>query len=60
MRFPSHALLVSLFVITMCQGYLILREDADSFDGRALSGAIGAGAGLVVVALLIFWMLGIL
>lgn len=59
MSFPSQALLVSLFVITMCQGYLILREDADTFDGRALSGAVGAGAGLVVVALLIFWMLGI-
>jgi hypothetical protein len=59
MSFPFEAILVSVFVAAMCQGYLILREDAETLDRRALAGALGAGAGLVVVALLIFWMLGI-
>lgn len=59
MSFPFESILVLVFTIGMCEGYLILREDAEALDRRALSGAIGAGAGLVVVALLIFWMLGI-
>ncbi|MGO4587016.1 hypothetical protein AB4Z38_24505 [Arthrobacter sp. 2RAF6] len=59
MSFPFESILVLVFTIAMCEGYVILREDAETIDGRALSGAIGAGMGLVVVALLIFWMLGI-
>lgn len=59
MRFPFLFLFLA-FSIAMTQSYIILREDADTLDRRALSGAIGAGVALVVVALLIFWMLGIL
>ena len=40
-------------------GILILREDAETIDMRALSGSTGAGIALVIVALLIFWVLGI-
>jgi hypothetical protein len=58
MRFPFLFLFLA-FVIAMCESYVILAEDAETLDRRALSGALGAGAGLVVVALLIFWMLGI-
>lgn len=59
MRFPFQGFLVLAFVIAMCQTYDILREDDDTMDARALSGALGAGMAVVVVALLIFWMLGI-
>lgn len=59
MRFTFQGFLVLAFVIALGHTYLILREDADTFDGRAMSGALGAGVGVVVVALLIFWMLGI-
>jgi hypothetical protein len=59
MRFPFLFLFLA-FSIAMSRTYIILREDADTLDRRALSGAIGAGLALVVVGLLIFWMLGIL
>jgi hypothetical protein len=59
MSFPFESILVLVFSVAMCEGYVILRDDTETLDRRALSGALGAGAGLVVVALLIFWMLGI-
>lgn len=59
MSFPFESILVLVFATAMCEGYLILREDAETIDRQALSGAIGAGVGLVVILLLIFWMLGI-
>jgi hypothetical protein len=59
MSFPFEAVLVWVFVTAMCEGYLILREDTGTIDVRALSGAVGAGVALVIVALVIFWMLGI-
>ena len=58
MSFPFEAVLVWVFVTAMCWGYLILR-DAETIDMRALSGSTGAGIALVIVALLIFWILGI-
>jgi hypothetical protein len=59
MSFPFEAMLVWVFVTAMCWGYLILREDAETIDMRALSGSTGAGIALVIAALLIFWMVGI-
>lgn len=59
MRFTFQGFLVLAFVVAVGNTYIILREDAERMDGRALSGALGAGAGVVVVALLIFWMMGI-
>lgn len=59
MRYPFLFLFLA-FPIAVSHTYIVLREDADTLDRRALSGAIGAGVALVVVAILIFWMLGIL
>ncbi|MCQ6270824.1 hypothetical protein M8J71_10060 [Pseudarthrobacter sp. R1] len=59
MRFDFPFLFLA-FSIAMTYTYTVLREDADTLDRRALSGAIGAGMAVVVVGLLIFWMLGIL
>jgi hypothetical protein len=59
MRFPLLFLALA-FSIAVSHTYIVLCEDADTLDRRALSGAIGAGVALVVVALLIFLMLGIL
>lgn len=59
MRFPFVFMFLASS-IAMSHTYIILREDDDTLDRRALSGAIGAGMALVVVSLLIFWMLGLL
>lgn len=59
MSFPFQSFLAWAFVTAVSVAYIILREDADRIDRLALSGALGAGMGVVVVALLIFWMLGI-
>ncbi|WP_457964700.1 hypothetical protein M1E17_00600 [Arthrobacter sp. D1-29] len=59
MRFPFQFLFLA-FSIAMTYTYIILSENADTLDRRALSGAIGAGMAVVVVGLVIFWMLGIL
>jgi hypothetical protein len=59
LRFPFLFLFMA-FPIAVSHTYIILCDDADTLDRRALSGAIGAGVALVVVGLLIFWMLGIL
>jgi hypothetical protein len=55
--FPSF--LPWAFVTAFGVAYVLLREDADRIDRLALSGALGAGMAVVVVASLIFWMLGI-
>jgi hypothetical protein len=38
MSFPFEAMLVWVFVTAMCWGYLLLREDAQTIDMRALLG----------------------
>lgn len=59
MSFPFQSFLPWAFVTAVGVAYVILREDADRIDRPALSGALGAGMAVVVVASLIFWMLGV-
>lgn len=59
MSFPFQSFLPWAFVTTVGVAYVVLREDGDRIDRLALSGALGAGMAVVVVASLIFWMLGI-
>jgi hypothetical protein len=48
-----------LFVTATGVAYGKFRQDADTTERQALSGALGVGVGLVVLALLIFVVLGI-
>lgn len=59
MDFPFPSFLPWAFVTAVGVAYVLLREDADRIDRLALSGALGAGMAVVVVASLIFWMLGV-